>query len=202
MSPVGRLWAGRSLCDAGAWVSEDGAGAYTATITYYESAQVVDQDLWNELVEAGPKTVVFHMTTNDEGLVTAIVDADWKDLAGSGASSDGSSSGGASNGGTSSGEAAADSAASTSNHAFWGIWVYAKHDWDAATAKVAEVREAGYFSIVMETTDWENLNDEHWYVVSAGIHYNSEEEANEALPGVRSAGFPDAYVKWTGAYIG
>ena len=84
--------------------------------------------------------------------------------------------------------------------AFYGIWMGASKELEDAIAYASDYpAEIGGVQIFL-TTDWENLNPEPWYVVSAG-EYGSENEANASLAGVQQV-CGDAYVKWTGDYIG
>ena len=80
---------------------------------------------------------------------------------------------------------------------FWGIWVGASTDPGEAEAIASAVRDQGFEADVVLTTDWSNLNSEPWYVVTAGRH-DSEDQANALLGAVQSAGWPDAYVKYSG----
>lgn len=81
--------------------------------------------------------------------------------------------------------------------AFYGIWCYAATS-DADAIKFAKEMSAnGLTGYVYVTTDWENLNSDTYYVVTAGM-YATEEEAKEALLKVQAAGYKDAYVKYTG----
>ena len=99
----------------------------------------------------------------------------------------------------SSGETAAPAAADTAaSQPFYGIWVLGSHDPDECRDMVSRLQSQGYAgAAVFYTTDWSNLNTEPWYVVTAGC-YATEEEADAALPGVRAAGYEDAYVKYSG----
>ena len=49
------------------------------------------------------------------------------------------------------------------------------------------------------TSDFEELNPEPYYVVTAGL-FTTEEEANEALDKAKASGFTDAYVKYAGSH--
>ena len=80
---------------------------------------------------------------------------------------------------------------------FWGVWIGASKD-EAVAKEIRDgARSAGFSAYVYLTTDWANLNDEPWYVITVGP-YNSEDEAEAALPAVRDAGYGDAYVKFSG----
>lgn len=81
--------------------------------------------------------------------------------------------------------------------AFYGIWISASHIQSEADKTANAARDCGFDAKVYETTDWENLSPEHWYVVSAG-EYATKEEAAEMLPKVKAAGFDSAYIKYTG----
>jgi len=60
------------------------------------------------------------------------------------------------------------------------------------------VRENGFSSIVLTSSDWTNLNSETWYCTTAGT-YSDESEAYRMLNIVHKV-YPDAYVKYTGEY--
>ena len=66
---------------------------------------------------------------------------------------------------------------------------------------VRDVRSKGFDAYVTETTLWENLNDEPWYVVTIGV-YSSQDEANAALPRVQNELDGTAYTKYSGLYVG
>lgn len=84
---------------------------------------------------------------------------------------------------------------------FYGIWCFGSKDEAEADNVASDLRGKGFDGRVFVTTDWENLNSEKFYVVSAGV-YSSESEANDALGNVQSSGYGDAYVKYSGSYIG
>lgn len=83
---------------------------------------------------------------------------------------------------------------------FYGIWCGASINEATANNKLKEIQKQGFNAQVFHTTDWDNLNTEDWYVVSAGV-YNNEASANNALKEVKKF-FPDAYVKYSGDWIG
>ena len=85
------------------------------------------------------------------------------------------------------------------NTPFYGIWVYASKSYDEAADTSAKVSSNGFSAYVEDTTHWNNLNSENWYVVTAG-KYASEDEANSELANVKKH-YPDAYVKYSGDYI-
>ena len=82
---------------------------------------------------------------------------------------------------------------------FYGIWCYGSKTEADANSFAASVIDKGFDGRVFVTTDWSNLNSEKYYVVTAGI-YSTEEDAKAALAGVQSAGYSDAYVKYSGDY--
>ena len=90
---------------------------------------------------------------------------------------------------------------SDSPEPFYGIWCYGVKSESEAENGVKALSANGLDGYIFVTTDWSNLNPEKWYVVTAGV-YDSKEEAKNALSAVKSAGYPDAYVKYTGDYIG
>ena len=85
--------------------------------------------------------------------------------------------------------------------AFYGIWIGADKEESGANQKANEAISKGLDGYVFVSSDWANLNSEKWYVVSAGVYFN-EADANNALSNVRSNGYKDAYVKYSGEYIG
>jgi hypothetical protein len=80
---------------------------------------------------------------------------------------------------------------------FYGIWIGAFKDKTDAENFAAEAEEKGLNAGVYLTTDWDNLNSEPWYVISAGEYQTSDEAENE-LSDVINKGYADAYVKYTG----
>ena len=83
---------------------------------------------------------------------------------------------------------------------FYGIWCLGTKDENEAWSFANDLHSQGYPTNVYLTTDWSNLNAEPWYVVSAG-EYNSEKEAYSSLGWVQKV-CGDAYVKWTGEFVG
>ena len=87
----------------------------------------------------------------------------------------------------------------TSTGSFYGIWCYGSKNKDDALSFVDKLTSQGYPGNVYLTTEWSNLNQEPWYVVSAG-EYQSEELAQNNLAWVQQI-CSDAYVKWSGEHI-
>lgn len=84
---------------------------------------------------------------------------------------------------------------------FWGVWAYASKDLGEAVGFAQDARSRGFDAEVLLTTDWSNLNSEPWYVVTLGIA-GSEGDAYDILSDAQSSVYGDAYVKWSGDYIG
>lgn len=93
-----------------------------------------------------------------------------------------------------------DSAASAVPEPFWGIWIGASKDAGEAQAIADEAASRGLPAFVTTTQEWENLNSEPWYVISAGS-YPTKDAAQAALGSVQSAGYADAYVKHSGNHV-
>lgn len=87
----------------------------------------------------------------------------------------------------------------TSTSPFYGVWVIGSKDLSECETAAADLTEKGFAGKVYITTDWENLNQERWYVVSAG-ECTTEEEAEQILAQVKANGYADAYVKYTGEH--
>lgn len=83
---------------------------------------------------------------------------------------------------------------------FWGVWAYASKDLGEAVGFAQGAASEGFAAEVFLTTDWANLNDEPWYVVSLGC-VSSEGEAYDVLARAQSGSHPDAYVKYSGDYV-
>lgn len=83
---------------------------------------------------------------------------------------------------------------------FYGIWCHASKNQNEAAEYAVKMQSLGFNARVFITTDWSNLNSEHWYVVTAGV-YSTKDAANAALSNVK-AHYKDAYVKYSGNYQG
>ena len=90
---------------------------------------------------------------------------------------------------------------STRRSEFCGVWAYASKDLGEAVWFAGDDRDRGFAAEVFLTTDWSNLNTEPWYVVSLGC-CSSEGEAEGVLSSAHSSVYGDAYIKWSGDYIG
>ncbi len=83
---------------------------------------------------------------------------------------------------------------------FYGIWCGASKSFGEAQSLAYEMQQQGFPAAVFLTTDWSNLNPEPWYVVSAGT-YKTQMAAEESLSIIHSS-YSDAYVKYSGTYLG
>ena len=83
---------------------------------------------------------------------------------------------------------------------FYGIWCAGSKKESDATKTMKKLLTAGFDAYMCITTDWENLNKEKYYVVTAGKYY-TKERAELQLDAVKDAGFKDAYIKYTGVYL-
>lgn len=86
------------------------------------------------------------------------------------------------------------------NAPFYGIWCYGSKEEGDANAYAENLKVQGFDAKVFVTTDWNNLNAEKFYVVTAGV-YATESDANAALASVQGI-CADAYVKYSGDYKG
>ncbi|MDO4622907.1 MAG: SPOR domain-containing protein [Eubacteriales bacterium] len=93
--------------------------------------------------------------------------------------------------------AAEQSEGNTALAPFYGVWVSASQSETDCVRMAEELQNKGFAAKVYDTVDWENLNAEHWFVVSAG-EYSTEAAANQACSQVIAAGYAGAYVKYTG----
>lgn len=83
---------------------------------------------------------------------------------------------------------------------FYGIWCYGSKEPEEANSYAETLKASGFDAGVFITTNWSNLNTERFFVVTAGI-YATEDEANAALASVQGI-CPDAYVKYSGDFLG
>ncbi len=83
---------------------------------------------------------------------------------------------------------------------FFGIWCLGTKSKAEAKEYKKTLQNEGYDAKVCVTTDWSELNSEKWYVVTAGV-YPNEEWASSNLEAVRKI-CPNAYIKYSGDYIG
>lgn len=104
-------------------------------------------------------------------------------------------------GGSSEGTSEPEAAFPDNPEPFWGIWIYASKDYDSARAFAADVSLAGGAPQVIQTAEWSNLNSEPWYAVSYSVEAD-ELSAEAVCEDAKRAGYADAYVKYSGDYVG
>ena len=81
--------------------------------------------------------------------------------------------------------------------AFYGVWCSGSKN-RADAEKVADTLSVkGFDAEIFVTTDWENLNPEKFYVVTAGV-CKTKQNAEILLSKVKTEGYADAYIKYTG----
>lgn len=85
-------------------------------------------------------------------------------------------------------------------HPFYGIWCDASKKQSEAKKAANLLRNSGFDAEVFVTTEWSNLNQEKWYVVSAGV-YSNKSAAQNVLTAVKEV-YPNAYVKFSGEWQG
>lgn len=78
---------------------------------------------------------------------------------------------------------------------FYGVWCAASKDLNEAKKAANEID-----GLIFVSSDWSNLNKEKWYVVTKAI-CEYEDKANAVLSSIQSQ-YPNAYIKYTGDYIG
>lgn len=83
---------------------------------------------------------------------------------------------------------------------FYAILCSASQNHSEAEKSVKKLTDNGYDANIILTTDWSDLNSEPWFVVTVG-YYNTKEDAQNELISVQKI-FPDAYIKYTGSWIG
>lgn len=81
--------------------------------------------------------------------------------------------------------------------AFYGVWCYGGNTEADAQNFAQKLLNDGFDARVFVTTDWENLNAEKYYVVTAGV-CKTQQQAEQLLGVVKESGYSDAYVKYTG----
>ena len=87
------------------------------------------------------------------------------------------------------------------NRPFYGIWCFASKDQQEAQQIAEDLRNIGFDGQVYISSEWSNLNPEKWYCSSAGTCY-TKSEAETVLDAIQAAGYSDAYIKYSGNYIG
>ena len=83
---------------------------------------------------------------------------------------------------------------------FYGVWVDAFKDEAYAEALVKKLEDKNLPALYVYSCDWENLNKDPYYCVTIG-RAEQESEAGDYLDDAKEAGYPSAYIKYTGDYI-
>ena len=83
------------------------------------------------------------------------------------------------------------------NEGFYGVWISAFTDEEDADKLKSELDDKGFDAIVLLSSEWSEMNSKPFYCVSAGRCLD-ESEAEGLLANVKSEGYKDAYVKYTG----
>ena len=84
------------------------------------------------------------------------------------------------------------------NPPFYGIWCLASQEYTEAEEYAQYLQKKGIEGYIVKTSDWDNLNPEPWYAVTAGI-YPSEIEASNELNSIIKI-YPSAYIKYSGEW--
>ena len=82
---------------------------------------------------------------------------------------------------------------------FYGVWISGVKDRDKAIEDANALNNAAFDSYVCYTPEWEEMNQDEYYCVTSG-RYTTKEEAEAELEAVKSAGYGDAYIKFTGGH--
>jgi hypothetical protein len=88
-----------------------------------------------------------------------------------------------------------------SQHPFYGVFVSAVKDSESAHEQLIKLGEIGYSAEIVYSPEWEELNPEPYFCVSAG-RYDTKEKADSILEYVKKDGYKDAYVKFSGDCTG
>ena len=89
----------------------------------------------------------------------------------------------------------------TEQEPFFGLWVEAFGERSDAEALVVRLKDKELPASYVFSCDWENLNRDPYYCVTIG-RSGSEEEAQAYIEAAKFAGYPSAYVKYTGNRLG
>lgn len=84
---------------------------------------------------------------------------------------------------------------------FFGLWVGAYKEREDAEKLVTQLEDKGLPASYVYSCDWENLNKDPYYCVTIG-RSGSEPEAQAYIEDAKQAGYPKAYVKYTGEKLG
>jgi hypothetical protein len=98
-------------------------------------------------------------------------------------------------------EQVVDNRLSDEKEPFYGIWCSAAADIDDAQKIIEDLEQQGIIGEIFVTSEWSNLNAQKWYAVSVGT-YSRESDAEKSLDFVKELGYPNAYIKYSGEYLG
>ena len=84
-----------------------------------------------------------------------------------------------------------------SQQPFYGVFISAARDSESAHDRLVSLGGNGYSAEIVYSPEWDELNPEPYYCVTAG-RYETKEEAEAILEDVKKAGYKDAYVKYSG----
>lgn len=87
------------------------------------------------------------------------------------------------------------------NEPLYGVWCYASKYQNEAQKVADRLKELGFDGEVYISSEWSNLAKEKWYCALAGS-CQTKAEAETILNAVRNNGYSDAYIKYSGDYIG
>lgn len=80
---------------------------------------------------------------------------------------------------------------------FWGIFCHASKEYDVIVKNAKSLKAQGFDVRIVRTTDWNELNSEPWYSVTAGT-YKSRADAEAAYDAVKAV-YPTAFIKYSGS---
>ncbi|MCR5001048.1 MAG: SPOR domain-containing protein [Lachnospiraceae bacterium] len=84
---------------------------------------------------------------------------------------------------------------------FYGVWVGSYKDRAKAVELNDVLKEKGFEPDYLFAPEWDNLSDEPYYCITAGICH-TKEAADVILGEAKKAGYKDAYIKFTGERTG
>lgn len=85
----------------------------------------------------------------------------------------------------------------TLSEGFFGVWTASSKDYNDAVDSARVLCDEGFDARVYYSPEWENLNNEPYYCVTAGT-FMHKNEADNALDSLKEKGYSGAYVKHTG----
>lgn len=80
---------------------------------------------------------------------------------------------------------------------FYGVWIGASKSESDAQDIANAATSKGFSAGCVLSSNWSNLNQDPWWCVTAG-YCSSESEAKALCDKAKAAGYPDAYVKYSG----